>query len=103
MTIGARFREVRDYLCLTVADAAACAGLDDGDLLAIEKDERSLDELEIQRLARAYGYPAAYFRDSYRSMHATTTGQPRLLADLTEHDRGELARFTAFVLDTAGS
>ena len=101
MIAGARLREVREYLCLCVAAAAAAAGVDHDAVVAIEAGERRPEELELARLARAYGHPPAYFRDP-ESPGAPASGVPRLVADLTEHDRDELDRFTAFLRDTAG-
>jgi transcriptional regulator with XRE-family HTH domain len=98
--VGARVREVREYVCLSVAAAAEAAGLDPDVVAAIEAGTRQPEELELARLARAYGYPPAYFRNA-ESPGAPATGVPRLVADLTEHDRNELDRFTAFLRDTA--
>jgi transcriptional regulator with XRE-family HTH domain len=102
MTLGGRLREVREYLCLSVADGAAAAGLDDDELVAIESDALLPDELALHRLAHAYGHPPAYFRQPRPDPAPSGAGVTRLLGDLTEADRAELDRFTEFLRDTAG-
>lgn len=101
MIPGDRLREVREYLCLSRDDVHEQTGLDAGALDAIERGVRGIDELELQRVARIYGYPPAYFlHDGVRREPAG--GPTRLLSDLTEHDQHELDRFAAFLQDTAG-
>lgn len=99
MSIGERLVEVREYLCLTTAEAAAAAGLSFDALASIEDGGREPDELELQRLARSYDYPAAYFREG------STAPAPACLlrgpAELTERDRQEFTRFAAFLHDTS--
>ena len=103
MTVAGRLREVRDYLCLTLEEAATAAGLEPARLAAIETGEIDPDELELGRLARAYDHPPGYFRTGPTTgPAAVSAGSPRLIAELTAHDRHELDRFTAFLRDTAG-
>jgi transcriptional regulator with XRE-family HTH domain len=99
MTIGERLREVREYLCVTEADAASRAGVGTADLAAIETGARQPNDLELQRLSRVYGHPTSYFSGVPAAIDAA--GRPRLTGDLTDNDRAELDRFTAYLRDTA--
>jgi len=101
VTRGERLREVREYLCLSHDEVHEQTGLDVGALDAIERGVRVIDELELQRVARSYGYPPTYFLHGGVEQ-APAGGPPRLLSDLTEHDQQEVDRFRAFLQDTAG-
>jgi transcriptional regulator with XRE-family HTH domain len=104
MSVAGRLRELREYLCLTVEEAAALAAIEPSRLAALESGQAAADDVELARIARAYGHSTSYLRDgpSAPATSASRAGSPRLLADLTEHDRTELARFTAFLRDAAG-
>ena len=100
MTVGDRLREVREYLCLALDDAEQRSGVDAGTIEAVERGAAEVGEFDLQRLARAYGHPAAYF--VHGGPEPDPAGGPaRLLADLTEHDQDELDRFVAFLQDSA--
>jgi transcriptional regulator with XRE-family HTH domain len=99
MSIGERLREVREYLCLSTAEAATSAGMALEVLASIEDGRREPDELELQRLARTYEHPAAYFRDG--STAPVPAGLLRGPTELSDRDRRELTRFAAFLHDTS--
>ncbi|MDB5862104.1 MAG: putative transcriptional regulatory protein [Ramlibacter sp.] len=100
MSTGSRLREVREYLCLSPGDVSERTGLDAQRLEAVESGAASPGELELQRLARLYRYPSAYFSHG-SDHHEPSGGSPRLLGDLTEHDEHELDQFLAFLHDSA--
>jgi transcriptional regulator with XRE-family HTH domain len=100
MTVGERLREVRLYLCLTLDEAGQRSGVHAQLIGAIERGAAEVDELDLQRLARAYGHPAAYFVHGGAD-RGPAGGPARLLGDLTEHDTDELDRFVAFLQDSA--
>lgn len=100
MTTGRRLRDVREYLCLSPEDVVATTGVSNADLLALEDGAREPDQLVLRRLARAYGYPAAYFRGPADASDTAGVGIARLSGDMSSQDRDELDRFTAFLRDT---
>ena len=103
MTVSERLQEVREYLCLTLEEAATAASLEPGRLAAIEHGEIAPDDLELGRLARTYDHPPGYFRNGPTTgPTAATAGSARLITELTAHDRHELNRFNAFLRDTTG-
>ena len=100
MTTADRLREVRCYLCLAIHEVASETGIARHDLEAIEDGVRSVDDLELKRLADLYEHPAEYFRSP--PAVESPAGLLRPHGELTDHDRAELLRFSAYLQATTG-
>ncbi len=96
LTAG-RIHETREYLAITLADAAEAAGMGEEQLRQIEQGERTLDELSVQRLARALGCGPAYLTSEPAEDHETVEALARLTDGLTESDRLEARRFASYL------
>ena len=94
---ASRIRETREYLAITLEDAAAAAGIEYAQLRAIEQGEHVVDELSIQRLARAFGCVTAYLTSEPRKDEQTVQVLARLTDRLTEPDRLEALRFMSYL------
>ena len=98
VTISERLRTARVYVGMSAADVAAGTGIGEDDLAGIEGGTRKVDELELQRLARLYGYSAAYFHGYEEPLpDDAVTILTRLTRELTEPDRQEALRFAAYL------
>jgi transcriptional regulator with XRE-family HTH domain len=96
--IRQRLADVREFVGMSVAAAAEAADLSAEDLVAIERGLREVDDLELQRLARAYGVRGPYFtepEDSRCDEAVIVLG--RLAGELTGGDRDEALRFAAYL------
>jgi transcriptional regulator with XRE-family HTH domain len=99
-SLPARLREAREYVGLAVADAAAAAGMADPELDAIERGARPPDELELERLARAYGYARGHFARPPQPLdEGTVAVVARLGEAMSDHDRREAMLFAAYLRD----
>lgn len=91
-----RVRETREYLALSVKDAAARSATEEALLRRIERGEQPLDELTAVRLARTFGCTPAYLRED--PPQATAVGVlGRLAETLTPADRQAAIRFATYL------
>lgn len=100
--LAQRLREARAYVGLERTDAAAAAGMAEAELASTEHGEREPDDLELERLARAYGYARGYFGRPVEPLDAATVAVVARLGDgMSEHDRREAMLFAAYLRDAA--
>lgn len=94
-----RLREVREYLNLSQQFVADNTGLLRSAVADIERGARRVDSLELQKLAKLYGYPISYFlEDAHEAPEASTVrALTRAAGQLTESDREEILRFAEFL------
>jgi transcriptional regulator with XRE-family HTH domain len=96
-------REARVYIGMTASEAAASAGVAEDGLASIECGERLPDDLEVQRLARAYGYRTGYFTSEDDPLPDDTVAVlARLTRELSERDRAEVERFAEYLRHASG-
>lgn len=101
-TIATRLRDAREYVGLTVLDAAAAAGMADHDLDALERGARGADELELERLARAYGYARGHFARAPQPLDEDTVAfVARLGETMSDRDRHEAMLFATYLRDSS--
>jgi transcriptional regulator with XRE-family HTH domain len=100
--LSGRLRDAREYVGLDVGGAAAAAGVPESELEALESGQRAPDDLELERLARAYGYGPGYFaRDPEPLDESAVAAFARLGEVLSEHDRQEAMLFAAYLRDAS--
>jgi transcriptional regulator with XRE-family HTH domain len=99
IALGARLREAREYLGLSQDEAAKAVGIARSAVSLIESGQRTLDALELQKFAQAYGRTTEFFLGEVRSIVAdpATEHLARSWGSLTEQDRQELAQFAEFL------
>lgn len=98
--LGERLREARKYLGLKQDEVAASLGLPRTALVDIESGQRRVEAIELTRLAKLYQQPVAYFTGedvASASLPAGVAHLARQVADLSEQDREELARFAEYL------
>lgn len=98
--LGARLREVREYLNVSQQFVAEQTGIPRSAISDIERGVRKVDSLELQRLSRIYRYPVSYFLGEDTEIagsDATLTALARAAGELTEDDRAEVLRFATFL------
>jgi transcriptional regulator with XRE-family HTH domain len=101
--LAQRLREAREYVGLERTDAAAAAGMSEAALDAAERGKREPDDLELERLARAYGYARRHFARPAEPLDAATVAVVARLGDgMSDHDRREATMFAAYLRDAAG-
>ena len=103
MKLGARLREVREYLGLAQADVAAATGIPRSAISDIERGQRKVDSLELKRFAKLYRYPVSYLLGEDTPEQEAATVLTRAVTDLTEGDRRELLRFAEYLRFSARS
>lgn len=103
--LGAKLRESREYLGLSQHDAAQHTGILRSALSDIERGERKVDSLELQRLSRLYRRPLSYFLGGDEAAEQTDTvhALARAVTDLTAKDQEEVLRFAEFLRHSAKS
>ncbi len=98
LRVYVRLRDAREYLGLDAATAAAACGIDEAELIALEAGRIEVDELKLQRLARAYGVRSAYFTEPESELQEDAViVLGRLARELRGHDRDEALRFAAYL------
>lgn len=96
--IAARLADARSYLGFSTAYVAAATGMTATALEAVESGRRAPDELELQRLSRAYGYPVRWFLGHDDTVPEETVQLlARMVDALTSEDRAEALRFAAYL------
>jgi transcriptional regulator with XRE-family HTH domain len=94
--LGARLREVREYLNLSQQYVADKTGIPRSAVSDIERGVRKVDSLELRKLSRLYMHPVGFFlgeQDAGDEVRALA----RAVTDLTDQDRAEVVRFAQFL------
>lgn len=94
--LGARLREVREYLDLSQQYVSDKSGIPRSAVSDIERGQRKVDSLELKKLSKLYGHPVSYLLGSDEpepDVHAWA----RAISDLTDEDRAEVLRFAQFL------
>lgn len=94
--LGARLRNVREYLNLSQQYVADRTGIPRSAISDIERGVRKLDSLELRKLSRLYMHPVGYFLgedDTGEDVRALA----RAVTDLTDDDRAEVVRFAQYL------
>lgn len=95
--LGARLREVREYLDLSQQVVASRTGIARSAVSDIERGHRKVDSLELRKLARIYGYPVSYFLGEESPTSDTISALARAVDDLTPEDRDEIIKFAQYL------
>jgi transcriptional regulator with XRE-family HTH domain len=97
VALGARLKEVREYLDLSQQVVAGRTGIARSAISDIERGQRKVDSLELRKLARLYAYPVSYFLGEEASTSETVTALARAVDDLSAEDRDEIIRFAQYL------
>jgi transcriptional regulator with XRE-family HTH domain len=98
--LGERLRQAREYLGLKQKDVADYLGIPRTALGDIESGQRRVDAIELNRLAKLYKQPVAYFTGEDAAgaeLPAGIAHLARQAAELSDKDRDELRRFVAYL------
>ena len=98
--LGERLREARRYLGLKQDEVAQYLKIQRSALSEIEAGNRRVEALELNRLAKLYRQPVAYFiGEDYAtsSLPVDVAHLARQAADLSKQDRDELGRFADYL------
>lgn len=100
--IGARLREAREYLGLSQQEVATALTLPRTAVSMMESGQRGVDSLELKALAKLYQRPIAFFTGEDEVLGSPMGADVALLAKqvakLSDQDRGELLRFSEFLM-----
>jgi transcriptional regulator with XRE-family HTH domain len=90
-----RLRNVREYLNYSQQFVSERTGMPRSAISDIERGERRVSTLELQRLANLYGYRAAYFleEDPPGALDGPATALARDASELSSEDQQEVQRF----------
>ncbi|MEM1052786.1 MAG: helix-turn-helix transcriptional regulator [Pseudomonadota bacterium] len=98
--LGERLREARRYLGLKQEEVAQYLKIQRSALSEIEAGNRRVEALELNRLAKLYRQPVAYFigeDDAASSLPVDVAHLARQAAGLSRQDRDELGRFADYL------
>lgn len=98
--LGERLREARRYLGLKQDEVAQYLKIQRTALSEIEAGNRRVEALELNRLAKLYRQPVAYFiddDDAAASLPVDVAHLARRAADLSRKDRDELGKFADYL------
>jgi transcriptional regulator with XRE-family HTH domain len=98
--LGERLREARRYLGLKQDEVAQYLKIQRTALSEIEAGNRRVEALELNRLAKLYRQPVAYFIDkdeATASLPVDVAHLARRAADLSRKDRDELGKFADYL------
>lgn len=95
--LGAKLKEVREYLDLAQQVVASKTGIARSAVSDIERGERKVDSLELRKLARLYGYPVSHFLGEEPETSQTIGALARAVDDLEPADQAELIRFAQYL------
>ena len=101
-TLGARLREVREYVGFSEEEVARHLGLSQGEMSRIEKGSRQAGESELRRLAKLYQIRVEVLtgREQGKPGWESFPALDQASADLSTVDRNELLRFARFLQST---
>lgn len=93
--LARRLQEVREYLNYSQQYVSERTGLPRSAISDIERGERRVGTLELRRLARLYGYRAAYFlgEEAPGALDGPATALAREAGELSSEDQLEVQRF----------
>ena len=100
--LGARLKEVREYLGLSQQHVAQVTGITRSAISEIEHGRRKVDSLELRKFSKLYKYPVSALLgeqpgvDDDGSQDAISA-LARAVGDLTEQDMAELLRYAQFL------
>ena len=103
--LGERLREARKYLGLKQGEVAEYLKIQRTALSEIEAGNRRVEAFELQRLAKLYRQPVAYFvgeDEAVSSLPIDVAHLARRAADLSRTDRDELGRFAEYLRARSG-
>lgn len=100
--LGARLREVREYLELSQQYVADKTGIPRSAISDIERGQRKVDSLELKKLSKLYAHPVSYLLGS-EELDSDVHAWARAITDLTEGDRAEVLRFAQFLRFSAAN
>jgi len=101
VTLGAKLKEVREYLSLSQQVVATSTGIPRSAISDIERGQRKVDSLELRKFARLYRYPVSYFLGEEGNETEAASALARTVVDLTAEDREEVLRFAQFLRHNA--
>lgn len=99
--LGARLKEVREYLGLSQQQVAQVTGIARSAISEIEHGRRKVDSLELRKFSKLYKYPVSALLGEQPggddgSLDAISA-LARAVGDLTEQDMTELLRYAQFL------
>lgn len=98
--LGERLREARRYLGLKQNEVAQYLKIQRSALSEIEAGNRRVEALELNRLAKLYRQPVAYFvddDDAAANLPVDVAHLARRAANLSRQDRDELGKFADYL------
>ncbi len=97
--LGERLKEARKYLGLTQEEVATYLRIGRTALGDIESGQRRVEVIELTRLAKLYRQSVGYFtgEEEASGLPADVAHLARRVADLSQDDRDELARFAEYL------
>jgi transcriptional regulator with XRE-family HTH domain len=97
--IADRLREVREYLNYSQQYVSEQTGLPRSAISDIERGERRVSTLDLQRLAKVYGYRAGYFlgEEPSGALDGPAAALAREASKLTPEDQQEVQTFISFL------
>jgi transcriptional regulator with XRE-family HTH domain len=97
--IGERLRRSREYLGLSQNEVAEHLGLSRPAITNMEAGKRKVSTLELNRLAKLYHQPYAYFSGETSELadDETTGALFRATRELSDRDREQVLRFAQFL------
>ncbi len=99
--LGSRLRAAREYIGLSQELVAEHLGIPRPAVSAMEHGTRKVSGLELKKLARLYGRPAAYFlgedEDAVMEADEVSSALFRATLDLNENDRQQVLQFAEFL------
>lgn len=103
--LASRLKEAREYLGLSQQEVATSLSVPRSAISLIESGQRRVDSVELKALARLYQRPMAFLTgDEKESALASDIAVlAKQVAKLSEQDRGELLRFTEFLMQRSRS
>lgn len=101
--LGARLRQVREYLNLSQLYVAQQTGIPRSAISDIERGQRRVDSLELRKLARVYQYPVGYFLGDDQEQDNAVSALARAVTELTEQDRAQVLQFAQYLRFSADS
>lgn len=99
-SLGERLREAREYLGLKQDEVAAFLKIPRTALTGIESGQRKVEAIELTRLARLYRQSVGYLagdEEQAKDLPADVVHLARQVADLSQNDRLELAKFADYL------
>ena len=103
--LGERLREARKYLGLKQGEVAEYLKIQRTALTEIEAGNRRVEAFELQRLAKLYRQPVAYFvgdDEEAGNLPIDVAHLARRAANLSRKDRDELGQFAEYLRARSG-